>query len=59
MTIKEFIEWAMEQGLTPDAEITFSDFSGHGTLEEHNLDVEGVDDHVMGKTRKLNIDVTS
>ena len=58
MTLKELNDWAMAQGLTPDVEITFSDFSGHGTLEEHNLDVEGINDHVMGKTRKLNIDVT-
>lgn len=58
MTLKELNDWATANGLGPNVEITFSDFSGHGTLEEHNLDVEGIDDHVMGKTRTLNIDVT-
>ena len=59
MTIQGLVEWAAANGLDANTEITFSDFSGHGTLEDHNLDVEGIDDHVMGRTRTLNIDVTS
>jgi hypothetical protein len=58
MTLNELNEWAAENGLGPDTEITFSDFSGHGMLHENKLDAEGIDDPVMGKTRTLNIDVT-
>ncbi len=59
MTIQEFNDFAAANGLGPDTEITVSDFSGTGTLKDHNLGVEGVDDqYVTGRARTLNIDAS-
>jgi hypothetical protein len=58
MTIKEFNDWATANGLGPYTEITFSDFSGHGKVEEHNLEVAGTADMITGGALSLNIDVT-
>ena len=58
MNIKEFNDWAKENGLGPHTEITFSDFSGTGKVEKCHLEVAGTADMVTGGALALNIDVT-
>ena len=59
MNIKEFNEWVTENGLGPYTEITLSDFSGTGKLEERHLEVAGTADMITGGALSLNIDITS
>ena len=58
MTIQELIDFAAANDLGSDTEITFTDFSGHGSLDINALHVVGADDSVRGYSRMLDIDVT-